>query len=486
MTTYDAIVVGSGPNGLTAAARVARAGGKVLVLEAAPAPGGGTRSETDGEWTHDVCATVHALAAVSTPLAALGLLSEDPADVVADKVVWGHFSRQLGHPLPDRPAAVLHRDVDHTAESLGSDARRYRTLVGGLADRWDDLATDVLRPIVGVPSHPISLARFGIPALLPATAVRKIFKTPEAQALLGGNAAHSFVPLGNPLTMAFGLMLQVSGHVAGWPIAIGGSGTIARALGHVVTSNGGEIVTGHAVDSIEDLPPHRALFLDTNPSEAMRILGSRLPRRRQRAYRRFRHGAAAFKIDYELDGPMPWSDPQLGECGTLHVVGDFDELVAAESAVGRGSMPERPFVLVTQASLADPSRAPAGHHTLWTYAHVPAGYQGDARPQLEGQLDRFAPGWRDRVLRAHVRTPADLEARNRNYVGGDIGGGSFGGLQSVRRPVWSPHPYRTGVDAVWLCSASTPPGAGTHGMSGWNAVDDALRSALSHLDEGRT
>ena len=478
--TVDAVVVGSGPNGLVAAARIARRGGRVIVFEAASEPGGGLRSEHHDGWTHDLCATIHALAAVAAPLRELGLV-----DVPDAPITWSHFPAELGHALEDRPSPVLHRDVERTAEGLGADAGRYRRLVGGLVDRWDALAADVLRPVVGVPRHPVALTRFGAAAILPAApALRRLFRTPEARALLAGNAAHSYVPLTKPLTMSFALMLQVSGHVAGWPVATGGSGRIADALIDVITDAGGEVRTDSPIEDLASLPEHRALFLDTTPSGAHGILGAALPKRHDRAYRRFRHGAAAFKIDYELSGPMPWADPRLTECGTVHVVGSMDELVAAEATVAAGRMPDRPFVLVTQAGLADGGRAPDGGHTLWTYAHVPAGFDGDATPQLEGQLDRFAPGWRDLVIRRHVRRPADFEARNRNYVRGDIGGGSYDGLQAIRRPVLSPHPYRTGVDDVWLCSASTPPGGGTHGMAGWNAVADALDGPLRHLADG--
>ncbi|NOX28466.1 MAG: NAD(P)/FAD-dependent oxidoreductase [Actinobacteria bacterium] len=484
---FDAVVVGAGPNGLAAAARIAKAGGKVLVLEANAEIGGGVRSFDHNGYRHDSCSTIHSLPAIAPPLELLGLVDGQDSPVqgrhrASATIRWAHFPIELAHPLPDGDSAFLYRDVRQTAEGLGQDARRYQRLIGGLVDRWDHLASDVLTPMVSIPRHPVSLARFGLPALLPAAAgLRRLFVTEQARALLGGNAAHSYVALNKPLTMAFGLMLQIGGHVGGWPVAAGGSSTIASGLASVITSNGGTIETSSRVTNMAKLPSHRTLFLDTTPAVALSISGLDLPWHRNRAYRNFGHGAAAFKVDFELSGPIPWADPQISQAGTVHLVGRFDELVAAESTVASGRMPDRPFVLAVQACVADPQRAPSGHHTLWTYAHVPSGFAGDALPHIEGQLDRFAPGWRDLVVHRHVTTPAALETGNANFAGGDIGGGSYGGLQSVARPTFGPHPYRTGAPGVYLCSASTPPGAGAHGMGGWNAVADALKRELRHL-----
>lgn len=480
---YDAIIVGAGPNGLTAGARIAKSGGKVLVLEANNIIGGGARSFDSNGFVHDSCSTIHSLAAVAPAFGELGILDAAPADPSAGRRVdWAHFPVELAHPLPGRDAALLYRDIDRTAERMGDDAKRYRQLIGPLVEHWDDLAAELLGPIVHAPRHPITLARFGLPALLPATSgLRRFFSGDDARVLLGGGAAHSYVPLTSPLTMAFALMLQVGAHVGGWPVATGGSRTIPDALADIITTHGGSIETGERVTSMSQLPNAAAVLFDLTPSALVGIDGLDLGWRHRRAYRSFRHGAAAFKVDYELSGPMPWADPEVANAGTVHVVGSFDELVMAEAQVGAGDLPERPFVLVVQACVADPSRAPSGHHTLWTYAHVPAGFAGDARPQLEAQIERFAPGWRDLVTAAHITTPTDMETANANYVRGDIGGGSYGGLQSLARPLLSPFPYRTGHNGTYLCSASTPPGAGSHGMAGWNAAGDALSRELRHL-----
>jgi phytoene dehydrogenase-like protein len=319
------------------------------------------------------------------------------------------------------------------------------------------------------------MARFGVSALQPATLLTRRFKTEDGAALFGGCAAHAMLSLSRPLTAAFGMMLAGSAHAAGWPIAAGGSQAVADALASRLLELGGEIQTGTMVRSLSDLPPHRAVLFDTNPAQLASIAGDALPKRYLQRLRRFRHGPGAFKIDYALDAPVPWTNAQCHRAGTVHVIGNFAELVAAEADVAAGRMPDRPFVLVVQPTIFDPSRAPAGKHTLWVYAHVPHGYTGDATAAIERQLERFAPGFGDTVLARHVTTPSEFHAYNPNYVGGDIAGGAHNGLQLIFRPTIATRSYTTPNPTLFLCSASTPPGAGVHGMCGWHAAERVLR-----------
>jgi phytoene dehydrogenase-like protein len=467
---HDAVIVGSGPNGLAAAVRLAGAGRSVLVLEAAPTIGGGTRSAelTLPGFVHDVCAAVHAIGESSPAFT---------AEVLGNhQIEWLWPEIPLAHPLDDGRAGVLHRDVDLTMESLSDgDGARWRKLIGPLATRWDQLLPQLLGPILSTPRHPLVLARFGLHALQPATLTARRFRTDEAAALFGGCAAHAMLPLTKPFTSAFGLMLAASGHASGWPVAAGGSQTVADALATRLVELGGEIRTGVTVRSMADLPPHRHALFDTNPAQLASIAGDELPARYRNRLRRFRHGPGAFKIDYALDGPVPWTNEACRRAGTVHVVGTFAELVAAEADVNAGRMPPKPFVLVAQQSLCDPSRAPVGKHTLWAYAHVPHAYEGDATQAIESQIERFAPGFRDLVLARHTSGPAHLAANNLNYVGGDIAGGAHSGLQLVFRPTVALRPYATPNPKLWLCSASTPPGAGVHGMCGWHAAGRVLK-----------
>ena len=471
-TRYDAVVVGSGPNGLTAAATLAVRGKRVLVVEAHEEIGGAVRSSDHGEpgWIHDTGATIHALAASSPAYRAL--------DLEAAGVEFVNPDVLLSHVLDDGRGAALYCSLDATASGLGMDAKRYRQFIGHTVSRFTPLADDILGPLVSVPSHPISLARFGVRALLPMTVTAAMFRTEEARALVAGSAAHSFTPLHHPLTTSFALMLHATGHTSGWPFAAGGSQTIANALAEIVVANGGEIVTNTTVEHRVDLPEHAALFLDTSPSAAAAILGEPLPRRRARRFRRFRHGPAAFKVDFNLSGPIPWEYEPAKRSGTVHVIGGYREIIDAERSTSRGEMPDKPFVLACQASPFDPSRAPKGHHTCWSYAHVPHDYEGDAKPKIVEQIERFAPGFSALILSSTTTTPQELQAGNRNLVGGDVGGGSYSGLQILRRPRLSPQPYRTGSPGAYLCSASTPPGAGAHGMSGHLAALDALDREL--------
>lgn len=466
--TYDAVVVGSGPNGLAAAVRLAERGQSVLVLEAADTVGGGTRSAelTLPGFVHDVCATIHSLG-VASPALSLDTLGQHGL-----RWLWPEIP--LAHPLDDGRAGVLYRGVDETAAGLGVDGGRWRRLLRPVVDDWSLLLPQLLGPVLSVPRHPLALGRFGVHALQPATFQTRNFETEEARALFGGCAAHAMLPLTRPLTTAFGLMLAASAHADGWPVAARGSQAVGDAMSARLAELGGEVRTATMVRSLADLPPHRVVLFDTNPGQLASIAGDALPTRYRQRLRRFRHGAGAFKIDYALDAPVPWQNEACRSAGTVHAVGTFAELAKAEAEVAAGRMPERPFVLVVQASIFDPSRAPFGKHTLWVYAHVPQGYTGDATSAIERQLERFAPGFASTVLARHVTSPSDLHAYNANYVGGDIAGGAHSGLQMVFRPTIAAQPYVTPNPSLFLCSASTPPGAGVHGMCGWHAADRAL------------
>ncbi|MDO9456411.1 NAD(P)/FAD-dependent oxidoreductase [Nocardioides sp.] len=467
----DAVVVGSGPNGLAAAVRLAQAGHRVTVLEAAATIGGGTRTEelTLPGLLHDVCSAVHPFALASPYLASLPLADHG--------LVWRWPEIDLVHPLDDGTAGVLVRDLDETCRGLGVDGRAWRGVFGPLVDRFDDLAGDILGPIVRWPDHPVSMARFGLRAALPATVLARRFRTPQARALFAGSAAHAFRPLSRPVTASVGVMLTAAGHRHGWPVPEGGSAAITRALASMLTELGGEIVTSHAVRTSADLPRATITMLDTGPQAAAEILGDRLPARRQRTYGRWRYGPGAFKVDLAVRGGVPWTAEAARRAGTVHLGGTLEQVAAAEADVSRGVMPEQPFVLVAQQSLADPTRAVDGVHPVWAYAHVPARWEGSAaqgeRIVLD-QLERFAPGLREHVVATAVRTPADHEADNANYVGGDIAGGANDLLQLVGRPRLAPDPYATGAPGIWLCSSATPPGAGVHGMCGFRAAERAL------------
>ncbi len=471
--THDAVVVGAGPNGLAAAITLAYAGRSVVVLEAADTVGGGTRSAplTLPGFMHDVCSAVHPLGFASPiiesmPQAELGLR-------------WLQPELPLAHPLDGRPAAVLHRSVSETAEQFGAGAHRYRRLLDPLLERWEPILHSVLQPLLSRPRHPLMLARFGMRALPPATAIGRYLRDESASALFGGCAAHAFLPLSRPLTGSFGTILLMSGHAVGWPVAAGGSQAVADAMAAYLRSLGGEIRTGTNVTALADVPAHRVVLFDTHPQHLASIAADDLPSRYRRQLTRFKSGPAAWKVDYALDGPVPWTDEACRRAGTIHLGGTSAEIAAAEADVARGRMPERPFVVAAQPSIVDPSRAPAGKHTLWAYAHVPNGYDGDATEALERQVERFAPGFRDLVLARNVMTPAALEAYNPNYRGGDITGGSHRGTQLVFRPTRALHSYRTPNPAIWLCSASTPPGGGVHGMCGHNAARAVLRGPLA-------
>lgn len=474
MRTTRAAVVGSGPNGLAGAVRLAQAGVEVTVLEAADRPGGGTRTSelTLPGLRHDECSAFHPMGVLSPFLRTLPLERHG--------LTWRWPEVDLAHPLDDGRAGVVSRDLDRTVASLGVDGEDWRRLFGPLADGFDDLAEDVLRPVLHVPRHPLRLAGFGLRSVAPATRFARRWRDEPARALFTGSAAHAFGRLDRPLSTSVGLLLTAAGHRAGWPVAEGGSEAIAVALTGLLAELGGTVRTGVHVDDLADVAdriegPPDIVLLDTTPRAALTLLGDRLPRRVRRGYRRYRYGPAAFKVDLALAGDVPWTNPDCRRAGTVHVGGSSAEIAAAEAATGRGEMPARPFVLVGQQYLADPSRSRDGVHPVWAYAHVPHGHDGDATEAVLGQIERFAPGCRDRVLAHAVRGPALLERHNPNYVGGDIGAGANTARQLLVRPRAGADPYSTGVPGVFLCSASTPPGGGVHGMCGFGAAEAALR-----------
>lgn len=471
----DAVVVGSGPNGLAAALTLAERGVDVLVLEAEGRVGGGTRTSelTVPGLLHDECAAFHPMGVASPYFRSLALEREG--------LRWLWPEVQLAHPLDGGRSALLWRSVERTADGLGADGSEWKRLFGRTARNFDALAEDVLRPAIHMPEHPLKLADFGRKALLPAPWAVRRMKTEEARSLFGGMAAHKFGSLTGPFSASVGLMLGAAAHAHGWPVAEGGTEALTRALVARLERSGGRIETGVRVASYDDLGDPDIVILDTAPDAAVRIMGDRLPRRTRRAYRRYRFGPAAFKVDYAIEGDIPWQDPDVLRAGTVHLGGTLEEVVATEAMTSRGEMPDRPFVLLGQQYLVDPSRSggDSGLNPIYAYAHVPHAWRGDATEAITAQVERFAPGFRGRIRHLHVRDTAGLEAHNANHVGGDISAGSNEGLQLLMRPRIARNPYSTGVPGVFICSSSTPPGGGVHGMGGHNAA----LSALSQLSD---
>jgi phytoene dehydrogenase-like protein len=467
----DAIVVGSGPNGLAAAIVLARAGVSVRVLEAAATVGGGARSAelTLPGFVHDVCSAIHPLG-VSSPFFRTLPLAEHGVE-------WIEPPAALAHPFDDGSAALLERSPEVVVRGIGEDEARWRRLFAPLVRDAEPLLEDILAP-VHVPAHPIALARFGARAAPPATTLARLsFRGEKARGLFAGLAAHSMLRLDRPPTAAFGLVLGLLGHSVGWPFPRGGSQRLSDALASYLRALGGEIETGRRVESLAELGDTRAVFLDVTPRGLLALAADRLPDRYRRGLERYRYGPGVFKLDWALDGPIPWRAEGCARAATVHLGGTLAEIAASEAAPGHGEVVERPFVLLAQQSLFDPTRAPAGHHTAWAYCHVPNGSTVDMTARIEAQVERFAPGFRERILARSALGPAEIERYNANYVGGDINAGAATLSQLFTRPVARVSPYTTPLPGVFLCSASTPPGGGVHGMCGFHAA----RAGLEYL-----
>ena len=474
MTT--AVVVGSGPNGLAGAIRLAQAGLSVTVLEGHDRPGGGTRSDdqlTVPGLLHDVCAGFHPTGVASPFLSSL--------DLARHGLRWRWPEIDLAHPLDDGRAALAARDMAASVASLGADGARWRRIFEPIVRSFDDLVEEVFQPVAHLPRHPLTLGRFGIKALMPATWQAARFGDEPAKALLTGVAAHKFGTLTGPLGSSVGYLLAGAAHAVGWPVAEGGTESITRALVAELESLGGTVRCGVRVRSLDSLAelaglsgPPDVVLLDTAPTGVLEIVGAALPGRVRRAFERFSYGPAAFKVDLAVQGGIPWTNPDCARAGTLHLGGSAREMVAVEAATARGEMPERPFVLLGQQHVADPGRSVGDVHPIYAYAHVPHGYDGDATGAIIDQVERFAPGFRERIVATSTWTPADWERYNPNYVGGDISAGANTALQIAFRPRPALNPYALGVPGVYLCSSSTPPGGGVHGMSGFHAAEAAL------------
>jgi phytoene dehydrogenase-like protein len=466
----DAVVVGSGPNGLTAAIVLARAGRSVLLLEAAETVGGGMRTAelTLPGFRHDVCSAIHPLGVGSPFLRTLPLEQHG--------LQWIQPPAPLAHPFDDGTAASLERSPEATGETLGEDAEAYCRLLEPLVKVADELVEQLLGPL-RLPRHPLALARFGLNGLLPATSLaRHRFVGERARGLFAGLAAHAILPLSRPPTGAVGLMFALCGHVFGWPLPRGGSQALANALASHLRSLGGKIECERKVESLSELADARIVLLDVTPRQLLALAGDSLPEGYRRRLGRYRYGPGVFKLDLALDGPIPWRASECARSATVHLGGTFEEIAASEAAVAEGRHPERPYVLLAQQSLFDAERAPADKHTAWAYCHVPNGSELDMTGQIEAQIERFAPGFQERILARHMLGPAELERYNANYIGGDIAGGAQDLRQLFTRPIARLVPYSTPLTGIFLCSSSTPPGAGVHGMCGYYAAHAALRA----------
>lgn len=464
----SAIVVGSGPNGLAAALTLASEGIEVTVLEAADTLGGGTRSTelTLPGLLHDECSAAHPLA-VDTAFSRR-------FDLGAHGLTWRWPEVQYAHPLDGGAGAAAYRSVDETAVTLGKDGAPWRSVFGALAERFDDITADFLRPMLHMPEHPIKLTLFGVYSALPAAVLARRWSTDEGRALFAGVAAHAFRPFGSPMSSAIGVALGTAAHRYGWPVAEGGSASITRAMISMLENTGAKFETGVRVNSLDELGAADVVMLDVAPAAAARIAGDRMPRRIARALTRYRHGPGTFKVDFAVQGGIPWAYEPARRAGTVHVGGGLNEIAAGEKLLHAGRVADRPFVLVCQQYLADPARSQGDVHPVYTYAHVPAGYTGDATAEIEAQIERFAPGFRDLVLERSTFTAVNEEEHNPSYVGGDINAGAATLRQMVFRPTVRWNPYRTALKGVYLCSAATPPGGGVHGMCGLGAANTAL------------
>lgn len=470
MPEVDAIVVGAGPNGLAAAITLAQANLKVEVYEAKETIGGGARTAelTLPGYLHDICSAIHPLAKASPFFRTLPLEEYG--------VVWHDPDYALAHPFDDGSAAVIAHSFDVTGDSLDGDGDAYRRLMEPFARRWDDLAIDVLRPFPFPPKHPFLMARFGFYALRSAKSlVMSLFKNPKARGIFTGMAAHSFLRMDQLLSASFGLVLGTLAHAVGWQIPRGGSQQIVNAMARHLESLGGRIITDTPIKRIEELPSARVYLFDVTPRQLLQIAGHKFPDGYRRKLEKYRYGPGVFKVDWALDGPIPWKASECRSAGTVHLGGTYDEIALSERLTNEGKLSERPFTLVAQQSVFDPTRAPEGKHTGWAYCHVPHGFTGDATERIESQIERFAPGFRDLILERHTMGSAAMEAYNPNYIGGDINGGVQDLGQLFTRPVARIVPYSTPADGIYICSSSTPPGGGVHGMCGYYAAQAALR-----------
>lgn len=472
--THDAIIVGSGPNGLAAAVMLARKGLSVLVLEAKETVGGGTRSAelTSPGFVHDICSAIHPLGVASPFFRKLSLERYG--------LQWIHPDVPLAHPLDDGTAVTLHRSLSETATSIGvGDGAAYTTLMAPLVEAWEKLMREFLGPL-RLPRHPLVMARFGLSAIRSAAGLaRSRFQSDRARGFFAGLAAHSMMPLEKPATAAFGLMLGILGHAVGWPMPQGGSQRIADALVAYLADLGGEVVTGKEVTSLDELPPSRAILLDVTPRQLLSIAGDQLPAAYRRQLERYRYGPGVFKVDWALSEPIPWTSADCRRAGTVHLGPSLPEIALGERQVWQGQHAQRPYVLLAQQSLFDDSRAPDGKHTAWAYCHVPHGSTEDMTDKVEAQIERFAPGFRQCILARHTMTAQDVQRYNPNYVGGDINGGVQDLRQLFTRPVPRLNPYRTPLSHLYLCSSSTPPGGGVHGMCGYHAARTVLKKQFS-------
>jgi phytoene dehydrogenase-like protein len=476
MTFYDAIIVGSGPNGLAAAIMLAKVGQKVLVLEAKDTIGGGTRTEeiTLPGFRHDICSAIHPLGVASPifrdlPLTNFGL-------------EWIFPPVVLAHPLDDGRAAVLTGSINESATSLGTDGPAYRRLMAPFVDSYQNILGDILGPLLFPPRHPLNFTLFGIRALRSARGLAEShFEDEPARALIAGLAGHGMLPLEEPITASIALVLGMLAHAVGWPIPKGGSHAITYAMAAYLETLEGEIITGLKVTALDDLPSSNAVLLDVTPRQVLQICGDRLPSKYRRQLNKYRYGPGVCKVDYALSRPIPWKVAACGDAGTVHLGGTLEEISASERAIWRGTHPEKPFVLLAQQSLFDDSRAPEGKHTAWAYCHVPHGSSLDVSAQISAQIERFAPGFRDLILEQHIHTATQMESYNANYIGGDINGGVQDWRQLYTRPVARRSPYTTPVSGLYICSSSTPPGGGVHGMCGYHAARAVIRKKKEFL-----
>ena len=469
MTSYDAVVVGAGPNGLAAAITLAEAGRKVVIFEGADTIGGGMRSAqlTLPGFVHDVCSAIHPLGVASPFFQKL--------DLEKHGLTWVFPELALAHPFDDGTAAALYPSVQETGGTLGRDGAAYERLMGPLVRDWDKLADALLGPF-RIPRHPVAMARFGLKALRPAQGLALgQFDDERGRAFFAGLAGHSIMALTKPATAAFGLVLGILGHRFGWPMPRGGAERIGQALCAYLCELGGEIVTGRTIRSLDELPEARATLLDVTPRQFLAIAGERLPAGYRRTLQRFRYGPGVCKVDWALSEPIPWTAPEARRAGTLHLGSTLGEIILSERDAWQGRHAQHPYVLLAQQSLFDSSRAPQGQHTAWGYCHVPQGSVVDMTERIEGQIERYAPGFRDCVLARHTYTAMEMARYNPNYVGGDINGGAQDLRQLYTRPAPRLNPYSTPLDGVYLCSSSTPPGGGVHGMCGYHAARAALR-----------